>query len=70
MEELKEIDGHATDLGIELIGCIQTLGHMSQALKWPVYADVQDTASVLMVGDARTYALIEKSISFIAESRM
>ena len=67
-EELKEIDRCAWDLGIELIGCIQTLGHLEQALKWSAYGEVKDTPSVLMVGQEQTYALIEKMIARISET--
>jgi len=67
-EELKEIDEYAARLGIELVGCIEALGHLEQALKWPAYDNVKDTGSVLMVGEEKTYALIEKMIARIAET--
>lgn len=60
--ELREIDDYAASLGIEMIACIQTLGHLAQILRWPAYADVKDTASVLLVGEKKTYELIEKMI--------
>ena len=61
--ELRAIDRAAADLGIEMVGCIQTLGHLEQILKWPAYArSVQDTASVLLVGENATYDLIDKMI--------
>jgi hypothetical protein len=62
--ELKEIDAYAASLGIEMVGCIQTLGHLQQALKWSVYQEVKDTSSVLLVGAEKTYALIDKMIGF------
>ena len=34
-QELKEIDDYANDLGIEVIPCVQTLAHLSTALRWP-----------------------------------
>lgn len=61
--ELTEIDAYAARLGIELVGCIQTLGHLEQLLKWGAYAEVKDTESVLLVDEAKTYALIEKMIA-------
>ena len=64
--ELKEIDAYAASLGIEMVGCIQTLGHLQQVLKWPVYQEVKDTSSVLLVGAEKTYALIEKMIGYWA----
>ncbi len=64
-EELREIDDYAAVLGIEMIGCIQTLGHMEQILKWCMpYNDETDTARVLNVGEEKTYALIGKIIDF------
>lgn len=33
--ELREIDDYAFALGIEVIACIQTLGHLGQMLQWP-----------------------------------
>lgn len=65
-EELKEIDEYASQLGIEMIGCIQTLGHLEQILRWSVYDDVKDTSSVLLVGEEKTYKLIEKMIANFA----
>lgn len=61
--ELRDIDEYAAGLGIEMIPCIQTLGHLSQVLKWPAYREVADTDSVLLVDDPKTYALIEKMIA-------
>ena len=43
-QELKELDDYADRLGIEMIGCIQTLGHLEQILKWNVYRQVKDTS--------------------------
>lgn len=58
--ELKEIDDYADALGIEVIACIQTLGHLGQLLQWPKYGALRDTAEVLLAENAETYALIEK----------
>ncbi len=63
-DELREIDSYAAKLGIEMIACFQTLGHLEKILKWPAYAAVKDTASVLLANDDRTYALIEKMLDF------
>ncbi len=62
-EELQEIDAYAARLGIEMIPCIQTLGHMEQILKWPAYRQVRDTASVLLVDEPATYTLIDKMLA-------
>jgi hypothetical protein len=61
-DELAAIDRYAAGLGIEMIGCIQTLGHLEQILKWPAYSEVGDTASVVLADHQDTYRLIDKMI--------
>lgn len=60
--ELKAIDAYAAKLNIEVIPCIQTLGHLERILRHSVYTPVRDTSSVLMVEEPKTYDLIEKMI--------
>jgi hypothetical protein len=62
VEELREIDRFADSLGIEVIPCVQTLGHMEQYLKWDEARGVKDTGSVLLCGGEKTYALIEAMV--------
>ena len=61
-EELKDLDRYAGLLGIELIPCIQTLAHLGSIFRWPAYRDVHDTADILLCGEEKTYALIEKMV--------
>ncbi len=61
-KELKEIDDYAEKLNIEIIPCIQTLGHLEKILRHSAYWQVKDTGSVLMVGEEKTYELIDKMI--------
>ncbi len=61
-DELRDLDSYADALGIEIIPCIQTLGHFTQVLQWPAYADYRDTGNVILAGEDRTYALLEKMI--------
>ncbi|GJN90362.1 hypothetical protein Rhopal_003373-T1 [Rhodotorula paludigena] len=65
-QELREIDDYAYALGIEVIACIQTLGHLGQMLQWPRYGQLRDTAEVLLAESAETYAFIEKMIRAIS----
>ena len=65
-EELREIDDYAASLGIEMIGCIQTLAHLEQILKWSEYAQIKDTPRVMLIGEKKTYELIEKMIRHFA----
>ena len=58
-DELKELDDYADSFGIELIPCVQTLAHLSTALRWPEFGDFTDTSDILMVGHEKTYQFIE-----------
>lgn len=63
LAELQEIDRFADTLGIEVVPCIQTLGHMEQYLRWTEAAsEVQDTPTVLLCEEEKTYTLIEAMI--------
>lgn len=65
--ELKELDAYAAMLGIELIPCIQVLGHLETYLRHPVTAPYRDTANALLVGEEETYRLIDDMFRAIAE---
>ncbi len=67
-EDLKEFDDYANLLGIELVGCIQTLGHLDQPLRWEAYSKIKDTQSVMLVDEPATYELIEKMIACFARN--
>ncbi len=60
--ELKEIDDYADSFGIEMIPCMQTLAHMPAALRWNTYKEINDVADIMLVGDEKTYNLIEAMI--------
>ena len=68
IDEIKEIDSYAASLGIEVVGCIQTLGHMRQFLKWTANSEYRDTGSVMLTDSDKTYALIDKMLSFWSEA--
>ncbi len=61
--ELRAIDDYAFLFGIEVVPCIQTLGHLEQVLQWPPYQKMQDTAGVIMAGDEASDAFVEKMIA-------
>ena len=64
IDEIKEIDDYAYMYGIEVIPCIQTLGHLSNVLKWGnEYGNITDTGDILLVKNRQTYDFIEKMIS-------
>ncbi|MBQ9085469.1 MAG: family 20 glycosylhydrolase [Clostridia bacterium] len=66
-DELKEIDAYAAALGIEVIPCIQVLGHLATALRWPAMGKVRDTANALLVGAEETYSLIDDMLKTMRE---
>ena len=67
-EELIEIDAYARGYDIELVPCIQTLAHVNQAFRWGKYKDIKDIDDILLVGDERTYELIEKMFDSLSKS--
>lgn len=58
-EELRDIDDFAAALDIEIIPCIQTLGHLAQYLVWEESRPIRDTASVLLADEEKTYEFID-----------
>ncbi|MDC3413822.1 beta-N-acetylhexosaminidase [Aquibacillus sp. 3ASR75-11] len=57
-QELRTCDQYAATLGIEVIPCIQTLSHLTQALKWKYAEGLRDTNDILLVGNPKTYEFI------------
>lgn len=66
-EELKEIDKYGQALNIEVIPCIQTLGHFEQYLKWAEAWNIRDTESVLMLENEDTYKFLDQIIKTVSE---
>ncbi len=62
-EDLRGIDQYAASFGIEVVPCIQTLGHLEQVLQWPSYHNLKDTNGVLLTGEEATDAFVEKMIT-------
>lgn len=63
LEELKECDDYADIFGVEMIPCIQTLAHLTQALKWKYADSIKDTDDILLIGEEATYQFIEEMIT-------
>ena len=63
--EMKEIDAFAASLGITMIPCIQTLAHLNGIFRWNKYP--RDCDDILMVGDERTYELIDHMFATLSE---
>lgn len=66
-EELKDLDSYALKLGIELIPCIQTLGHLETLFKWPDSARFKDSTTTLLVGSDETYNLLDAMFKTISQ---
>lgn len=62
VKELREIDDYAFSLGIEVVPCIQTLGHMEKYLTWHEADSVRDTENTLMPDDEKTYAFLRDCV--------
>lgn len=65
--ELKEIDAHCREKGVELIPCIQVLAHLNQIRGWDVYAERFDCMDILLADDEKTYELIDHMFRSAAE---
>lgn len=65
-KELKECDDYADIFGIEIVPCIQTLGHLTQALKWKDFSKIKDTPDILLAGCDETYEFIDQMIKSIS----
>ena len=61
-QELRALDDYASAAGVELVPCIQTLGHMEQLLQWDDCAPLRDQRDILLIDDERTYALIDAQL--------
>lgn len=62
IEELKRCDQLAVKFGIEIIPCIQTLGHMERVLQHEKYNSITDTSAVVLCEEDETYKFLEKII--------
>lgn len=70
IDEQRELVRLGNEHGVDMVPCIQTLGHLGQIFKWGVYPN--DTDTTLLVGDERAYTLIEnmfKTLSGIYTSK-
>lgn len=67
-EEIREIDAYAKSKGIELVPCIQTLAHLNAIIRWRQYHQIIDCNDILLAGDERTYALIDKMFETLAKN--
>ena len=66
--EIRELDAYASNLGIELIPCVQMLGHLATHLRWSAAKPYKDTSDVMLAGADETYRLIDDMLRTISAS--
>jgi len=66
LSEFQSMDDYAAECGVELIPCIQTLGHLNNYIMWGEVPS--ENASVLLVGEEKTYEFIEEEIKFMSSA--
>lgn len=66
-ERIKKYDAYCLSFGIELIPCIQTLAHLERPLRWKCYAPLIDNGNILLVGDEKVNAFMDKMFKTAAE---
>ena len=64
--ELRAIDEYAASLGIEVIPCIQVLGHLGALMHWSHFHEVRDCDAILLCGEEKTYELIDRMFSSVS----
>lgn len=67
-EELRAIDAYCRERGIELQPCIQTLAHLNAITRWNEYLPIIDQKDVLLVGEEKTYELIDRMFASLAKN--
>lgn len=60
--ELRELDDYAASYDMELMPCIQTLGHMEQFLQWNANASLRDKPDILLADDDDVYQFLREAI--------
>ncbi len=68
--EIKELDAYANDHGIELIPCVQALGHFTNLVKHPNYADIVDTGEILLAGELAQIEELEEDLLLYGEQKL
>lgn len=67
-KEIQELDAYCRTIGAELCPATQTLAKFHYLSKYQAYNGYFDIGNILMVGEEKVYALIDKMFAFFAES--
>ena len=65
-EELKRIDAYAAERGVELVPCVQTLGHLKQFLQWPASWKLADQPDILLIDSEDTYRFLDAALASLS----
>ena len=68
VKELKDIDKYCMDRGIECVPCIQTLAHLNAFVRWKDVQEYTDCNDILLIGEEKTYELIDKMFASMSEA--
>ncbi len=63
--ELRDIDEYAASIGVEMIPCMQVLGHLELALKWDFLP--KESKDILLPDDERSYEFIDRAFASLSE---
>ena len=66
-QEIKTLVEYAKIFEIEIIPCVQVLGHLEQFLSWRINNNIKDTPSVLLCKSDETYDFLDKILSSLKE---
>lgn len=66
-EEMKEMNAYAQKYEMGLVPCIQTLAHLNQLKRWSQFNELFDCNDILLCGDEKVYALIDRMFSTLSE---
>lgn len=66
--EIRDMDAYAAAHGIELIPCIQTLGHFTNPSKLPRFSEILDLGDILLIDEEKTYEFIDRLFASLAKN--
>ena len=66
-EELREINNYGRRMGVEIRPYLELLAHLNQLRQYVGYKPFFDCNDIMLVGDERTYALVEKIVKRCTE---
>lgn len=67
-KEIKAIDAYSARYGIELVPCIEALGHMGGLKRYGPYRSHFDEKDILLVGDEKIRGLLEHMFATLAHN--